>query len=148
MADLQPRLSFYKANKTNTGAAAQFDLNAAKQAIFLEAALQTGEQTFDWGNKIIVKLDVPDIGKLLAVLVKATAQAKLFHDPTKREGYSGSTLNTTVELSKGAQYGYYLKISQQGQDKAVKAVSLSLSDDEAQVLRVLLERAIERIYGW
>ncbi len=148
MNEPQPRLSYYKPNKTNTGAAIQFDLNAQKQSIFLEAASQSGEQSFDWGKKIIAKLDVVDIGKLLAVLVGASKFSKIFHDPSKREGYTGSTLNTTIELTKGVQYGYFLKISQQSSDKSVKSISLGLSDDEAQVLRVLLERAIERIYGW
>lgn len=45
-------------------------------------------------------------------------------------------------------YGYFLRISQQLANRNVKSISLSLSDDEAQITRVLIERAVERIYGW
>lgn len=147
MEPRKPSYNIYKPNRDNRGAAVQFDFNPAKQAIFLEAALQVAEQSFDWGNKIVVKLDVVDLGKLLTVLDGKAAQAKLFHDPSKREGYTGSTKNNTVEFSKG-QYGYYLRISQQSADRSVKTVSLSVSEDEAQVLRVLLERAVASCYGW
>lgn len=138
----------YKPNRDNRGAACQFDLNPGKGCVFLEASLQTAEQTFDWGNKITVKLDPVDIGKLLVVLEGRGQQAKVYHDPTKREGYQGATLNTTVELAKGQSYGFFLRISQQTQDRNVKTVPLSVSDDEAAILRVLLHRAIEAIYGW
>lgn len=143
-----PKLEYYKPNKENHGAAVQFDLAPDKGAVFLETANQTGEQAFDWGNKITVKLDVVDLGKLLTVLNNANRQTKLFHDPTKREGYNGATLNTTIELSKGTQYGYYLRTSQQTANQPLKVVQLPLSDDEGQVLRVLMEKAVERIYGW
>ncbi len=143
-----PKLEFYKPNRESHGAAVQFDLAVDKQCIFLEASNQNGEHSFDWQNKLVVKLDIVDVGKLLAVLNRAAGQTKIFHDPSKREGYAGTTLNNTIEFMKGTQYGFYLKISQQSSDRSVKAVSLPLSDDEAQVLRVLLEKAIERIYGW
>ncbi|PIY91285.1 hypothetical protein COY71_04025, partial [Candidatus Micrarchaeota archaeon CG_4_10_14_0_8_um_filter_60_7] len=77
------KLSFYKPNKRGTGAAMQFDLNAARECVFLDAAKQAGEQKFDWGSKIVLKLGVADIAKILAVLEGKTEKADLFHDPTK-----------------------------------------------------------------
>ena len=147
MADVLPRFNVYKPNREGKGAAVQFDLNAGKQAVFLEAAAQEGEG-FNWRDKIVVKLSDVDLGKVLAVLNGRSGQAKIFHDPSKREGYVGGALNTTVELLKGSQYGFFLKVSQQSGDRSVKAVALGLAEDEAQVLRVLLEKAVERMYGW
>ncbi len=144
----QPRLCFYKPTRENSGSAVQFDLAADKQCVFLEASLQNGPQSFNWQEKLVVKLDPVDLGKLLAVLNGACKQTKIFHDPSKREGYSGSALNNTIEFSRGMQYGFFMRVSQQSADRTVKSVSLGLSDDEAQVTRVLLERAVQRIYSW
>ena len=148
MPQFPVKLAFYKPNRDNNGAAVQFDLAVDKQAVFIEAAPQAGGQAFDWNNKIVMKLDVTDVGKLLSVLNGAATQAKLYHDPAKREGYAGQARNNTIDFSRGGQYGYAVRVSQQTTDKNVRSVLIMLSDDEAQVLRVLLEKAVERFYNW
>jgi hypothetical protein len=131
------RLSFYKPNKRGTGAAVQFDFNPEKECLFLEAAKQTGEQAFGWDKKLVLKIGVTDAGKILALLYGKAEKADLFHDPTKSKSSDGKIKNTALSMQKGG-FGYFLK----------DAVQLALSDDEAIVLRLMLETAVRRIYGW
>lgn len=138
----------YKANKAGTGSAIGMDLNVEKGAVFLEITKQMGEKRFDWDNKITMKLSVSDMGDFLAVLKGKKDSIRLFHEPSKGEyKVAKEVMNTIAELSKG-RYGYALRVSQQAKSRELKAVQISISDDEGEVLRVLLERAVERIYGW
>ncbi len=157
----------YKPNKRLAGAAFQFDFNPSKESIFVEAANQTGEQLFDWSNKVIVKLSDTDIAKLLVVLEGKKPTIELFHDSTKTSkpltesyatpntqgGVAGpsnpapSLKSTTVSLTKG-DYGFFIKATRQFSDGKVASVNMPLSDDEALSLRLLLQRAIVRIHGW
>ena len=141
------KFKIYKPNKTGNGAAVQFDFNVEKKSVFVEAAKQTGPQAFGWSDKLTFKMAVVDIAKLLLVLNGKTT-VDLFHDPSKG-GYatSSDTRNSTVSFSKMAS-GYYFKLSTQGQDGKVNSIATSVSEDEAIVLKILLERAIEKIYKW
>ena len=143
------RLNFYKPNKSNSGGAMQFDLNAEKESIFLEMARQKDEHTFDWQNKITFKLSITDIGKILTVLEGKLKVINLYHDPSKGNyQIAEDTKNTALNVSKGDSFGFYVKISQQAKDGTVNAIPCSLSDDEAIVLVKGLEIAIQRIIGW
>ena len=143
------KYEIYKPNKAVTGGAFQFDLNALKESVFVEAASQKGEQEFDWSNKIVFKLGIADIGKLLAVIEGRKPSCDLFHDAAKAKLLSeeSTAKNTTLSLAKGS-YGFFLKVSRQHLNSSLQAVNIPLSDDEALLLRVLLEKAVERIYGW
>ncbi|HQT44845.1 MAG TPA: hypothetical protein PLO51_02620 [Candidatus Micrarchaeota archaeon] len=139
----------YKATKANSGSAFSLDLNAEKQSIFIDVSKQIGEQKFDWEHKITMKLSITDIGKMLSVLTGSTKSAKLYHDPSKGQYESSKdTRNTVLEFSKGISFGYSLKASEQGTNGSVQSVLVPISEDEGEVVRVLLEAAIRRIYGW
>jgi len=147
ISDKPKPFRIYKPNKTNTGSAMQLDLNKYKGAVFLECAKQSGELSFDWGNKITVKLSMSDISKLLAVLNNKAANMKLFHQPSKGDYESSKGIkNNILELSKG-QYGYLVRVSQQT-DEGVNAIQISVGDDEAEAISILLKKAIETVYGW
>jgi hypothetical protein len=149
MPEYRPKLSFYKPNKTGSGAAAQFDYNPEKKAVFLEMARQTGEKAFDWEHKLALKLAMTDCTKLLTVLLGKAPKTELFHDPSKGDyATSQATKNSTLTLQKGTQYGYYLKLSLQGQDGKVESIPLNLSDDEAIILDAGLKLAVEGMIGW
>ncbi len=143
------KYEIYKPNKTNTGGAFQFDLNALKESVFLEAASQKAEHEFDWPNKIVFKLGVVDIGKILAVIEGRKPSCELFHDAAKAKLLSeeSTAKNTTLSLAKGS-YGYFLKLTRQHLNASLQTVNIPLSDDEALILRVLLERAVEKIFAW
>jgi len=140
------RFRIYKPNRTNTGSALQMDLNAERAAVFLEVANQTGEQAFDWANKITFKLATTDIGKMLAVFNGRKPSIDLFHDPGKTVAET-DTKSTSLKLSKG-DYGFFMKVTTQSKAGALRSVSVPLAEDEAEVARVLLEAAIARIYDW
>ena len=96
----RPRLSFYHANGKGTGSAARFEVVPAcgdrDGAIFLTLALQksvaTGSAgqgnrphaTFDWQNRVTVKLNFGDLCQMLLVfrgLAATIADGKgLYHD--------------------------------------------------------------------
>lgn len=142
------KFKVYKPNKTGNGAALQMDFNEEKKSVFVETAKQTAPQSFDWQNKLSFKMAVTDIAKLLVVLNGKAANVELFHDPSKG-GYavSAETRNSTVSFTK-MDRGYYFKLSTQAQGGQVNSVALPLSEDEAVVLKLLLEKAVEKIYGW
>ncbi len=137
-------LPFYKPNNRGTGGVVRFALNAAKGAVFLEAANQSGERQFDWDQKIIMKWGLADIGAALAVLQGRQPQAKLFHQT--------DSANSTVELSRREdpdKAPYLLTVSrQQSADKSLRKVSIPLSHGDAAQLECSLRRAITRILMW
>src|SRR3989344_2087439 len=148
MADLnyQKKFAVYKPNKMGNGSAAQFDFNKEKKCIFAEVARQKppapSEQTalFDWANKLTIKLNVTDIAKLLVVLNGRAQNIELFHDPNKSKFVTEhDTKNTTASITKGTTSGYFFKVSQQATTGAVTSVQVIVSEDEAIVLKLLLE---------
>lgn len=145
----QKRFSVYKPNKKLSGLAIQFDFNPARESVFVEAAPQKGEQEFDWGSKLVMKLSDAEIAKLVSFLEGKTKSLDLYHDMSKAKTLSedNRTKNTTLNAVKG-DYGFFLKISQQNTDGSVRAVNVPLGDDEGVALRLLLEQALKKIYGW
>lgn len=158
----QRKYSVYKANKRGNGSAMRFDFNPNRESVFVEASAQKGEgvgasavgQEFDWNNKLVFKLAANDIAKLLVVLEGKSKTVDLFHDPGKspfaqEKMSAGAKIvkNASFNLAKG-DYGFFVKLSQQYADSSVRTVSISLSEDEAVTLRILLSRALEAIYKW
>jgi hypothetical protein len=154
----QRKYSVYKANKRGNGSAMQFDFNPNRESVFVEASVQKGEQEFDWNNKIIFKLGASDLSKLLVVLEGKSKLVDLFHDPGKSPfaqekmaagvaAGAKTVKNASFNLAKG-DYGFFAKLSQQYADSSVRAISVSISEDEAVALRVLFSKAIEAIYKW
>lgn len=148
------RFAIYKARRAGGGAALRFDFNPSREAIFAEFAQQKGgaEREFDWENKMVFKLGPADIGKILVVLEgKSGANAvDLYHDPTKSAGGAGSASgikNAALAVSK-SERGFVFKLSQQSAEGGVRAISVNVSEDEAALLRILLNRAVERIFAW
>ncbi len=142
------KFKVYKPLKTLNGSAFQVDFSPEKQCCFLEFSKQKAEQEFDWGNKLTLKASVIDLTKMLTVLEGTSASVKLYHDPSKGQySVAGEVKNNALEMTKG-QYGYLLRASSQAQDKTVTAIQVSLTEDEAILLRTLLLKCIETIYGW
>ncbi len=137
----------YKANKSNTGAALQLDLNTYKKSVFLDCAKQKDERIFDWGNKLTMKLSAQDISRILNVLENNLNTDKLFHQPSKGDYESTKNVkNNVLEISKSS-YGYSFRISQQNTE-GVDAITITVNDSEAILIKILLKHAILKIYGW
>ena len=101
-----------------------------------------GNTTFDWTNKITMKLTDPDIQQILGGFRGDKCQ--IVHDPNKARNEAAADLpKSRLQLSKGERFGFFMTMS-----RGDSAVSCPLSDADAATLRLLLNRAVTRIYGW
>lgn len=151
------RLAFYHPNSAGNGAALQLEprLNRRESdrynCFFLDMAAQkTGASreggqrtpaTFDWENKLTVKLDFADLCELLLVLEgrveKAGGQRDgLYHDNGKA--------CTVISLSRNTEKGgYFLGLSRKDkQGGQVVRVHMALSEAEAIGLRCVFQASL------
>lgn len=161
MSEYRPKeVRFYKPTNSGQGAASKWNLSYKKKEtdkgtfgqwmLFLEVSRQIakdadGNDRFDWDNAIKVKLGEADIGELLAVLQgrknSVGTKGSLYHQ-TPGGG------NKVIGLSVSDKGGYNLTVSSQDKDKNSNRLFHSLTDGEAAILQVLLQRAVEIIFEW
>ncbi|KKN98923.1 hypothetical protein LCGC14_0141680 [marine sediment metagenome] len=145
----------YKAKNDGNGAASQWSLGSKKDCVFLEMANQKGKDkdgnaNFDWPNKISFKLGESDLGELLTVLMgikdgvgpidqESKKHKGLFHSNPKGNAvlYFGYDKNRMLRI--------HLSVKRDDQKTVVRH---AISEGEACILRTLLCRAIEVMYGW
>jgi len=145
----------FKPKKDNSGAASQWEFNPKKGAIFVEFAnqekTQDGQKSFDWANKITMKLGVADIGEILATIAgKQDGIGQLDRDG-KHKGLFHQTDkgNTILQLAKGGKANmFYLRISSQPKGQQVVAITHSMTVGESMILETLLKSAIPTIHRW
>jgi hypothetical protein len=136
--------AIYKPTSRGNGGVVRFGLNRAKGSVFVDAATQLGAKQFDWENKITMKWGLQDIGAVIAVLHGRLPQAKLFHQSEKAN--SAFELTTRDDPNRAP---FLLSISRQdGADKSVRKVMISVTHAEAAVLDTALRAAICRILKW
>jgi hypothetical protein len=136
--------TLYKPNSRGTGGAVRFGINPAKAALFVDAAMQSGERQFDWERKITMKWNLADIGQVLAILEGRQTQAKLFHQSEKSNSACEVTLRDDAERPP-----YLLTLSRQDNaDKQVRKVAIPMSHGEAAVLAAALRGAVTRLLRW
>jgi hypothetical protein len=154
----RPRLSFYHANGKGSGSAAQFEVVPAcgdrDGSVFLTLAQQksvatgSAEQgnrqhaTFDWPNRVTVKLNFSDICQMLPVfkgLAANMADGKgLYHD----------SRNTTTLINLARQTepytGWALDVSRRGkaETEPVVRIRIVFNAVEAFGLGAVLEQAL------
>lgn len=144
-------IGIYKANKNNTGAVAQFKMGSQRDCMFMELAKQVrpmrDDKPYDWENtKITVKLGDADIGKLLALF---NGNLPLESDPKKEDlmlYHQNVKGNKIIKLKKQSR-GYYMKVSIKEGDRS-DSISLPISWDEAELIKIGLTRGYEIILGW
>lgn len=134
----------YKPNNQKTGSALSIDFNKAKKSIFLEFSKQKDEKSFDWENKLILKLNIADIAKICVLYKDKKEELTLYHDPSKGQ-YESTTKNNILKITK-SNYGINFKINQQEKDSTLNTISINLSEDEMYTLFVLFNKVIEEIY--
>ncbi len=102
-----------------------------------------GYISYDWANKVSMKLSCADIQKILFGL--QGENCKIVHDPNKAlgDGHSQTLPNSCLVLREGDRFGYFMAMNR-GETKA----SCPLNDSDAATLRLLLSRAVVRLYGW
>jgi hypothetical protein len=154
--EYQGCLSFYHPNAGGNGAAVQFELKAAhgrrEGCIFMvfgrqkTLAVRNGDgtrqmPTFDWANRITVKLGFADLCNLLLVLNGKHEQAGggrgLFHDTAEA--------NTVIGLRRNAEPpGYLLDVSRKAKQQGAEAqrMRVLLTEAEALGLRSIFEHSL------
>ena len=144
-----PAYTVYKPNRNSNGGAMSFHFNKYKQAVFVEAANQSGEKRFDWDNKVIMKWGLTDLGAILGALQNKTPNAKLFHQTEKASSACNLRYQAPDPNNDRALPPFRLIISRQdNQDKSVAKVMISLTEGEAAILETAIRNAITGILEW
>ncbi len=154
----RPRLSFYHANSKGSGSAARFELVPAagdrEGVIFLTLAQQksvasaAGEEgrspfaTFDWQNRVTVKLNFSDICQILLVfrgLSDSVANGKgLYH--------ACSNMTTIINLTRQNEpyAGLALEVSRRSKSEPDAAVRVRIvfKESEAFGIGAVLEQSL------
>lgn len=122
----------------------RFELNRAKGAVFVDAALQAGDKHFDWDQKITMKWGLSDLGSVLATLQDRQPQVKLFHQSERA--------NSAFELvarDDAQRAPFLMSMSRQDEsDRTVKKVAIPIAHSEAAILETALRSAVIWILGW
>ncbi len=152
------RLTFYHPTSSGTGTSLRLDFRLRRpeeereSCFFLELAKQKtsagrtadGERvrpTFDWANKIVVKLGLMDACELLTVLEGRCEQLRggkgLFHD-------SGEATTVFQFRRQSEPPGYVLDVSRKPKGENAEAIKthILLSEAEAIAVRLYLQHAI------
>jgi len=147
MIEKRNNFSIYKPNKSNNGAALQLDFNKFKKSIFIECANQNGERSFDWGQKVTLKLSATDIGAILSVLNNKAVSTKLYHDPGKGDYASSKEISSNILSVSKNSYGYNFSISQK-KGNSLTRIALNITFGECELMIILLQQSIRSIYEW
>lgn len=79
-----------------------------------------------------------------AFLLDKKEELQLFHDPNKSINET-TVKNAVLKISKSS-YCYGFKINQQEKDNTLNSIAITLTEDEAYILQLIFNKAIERIY--
>jgi len=155
----RPRLSFYHANGKGSGSAAQFEVVPAcgdrDGSVFLTLAQQksvatgSAEQgtrqhaTFDWANRVTVKLNFSDLCQMIPVFKGQTATIAdgkgLYHD--------SRNTTTLINLTRQAEpyTGWALDVSRRGKAESEPAVRIRIVFNTAEAFG--LGAVLEQVLG-
>ena len=156
--EYRPRLSFYHANSKGTGSVAAFEVVPATGlrdgAVFMTMAAQKSvasgsreegtrkHATFDWQNRLVVKLNFNDLCQMLQVLqghkVSIAEGKGLYH-----ESRSGTTVINLALLAEPYP-GHSLEVSrrEKGGGESAARIRIFFNSAEAYGLASVLEQAL------
>lgn len=141
----------YKPSRNlDKGAALQLKIGSERDCLFLELTKQMapmgGAKVFDWKNLIRVKLGESDIGKLIALF---SGTWPMSDDPKKPdlELFHKTAKGSKVIRVKKQDNGYYIKVSAK-EGGQLSAVGIGVSIDEAELVKVALNKGYEVMLGW
>jgi hypothetical protein len=101
-----------------------------------------GPVSYDWANKLTMKLTDADIRQILIGF--EGKECRIVHDPNKaRGGGDGSLPRSLLQISRGERFGYFMTMS-----RGDKKARCPLSEADAANFHLLLSRAVVRMYGW
>jgi hypothetical protein len=125
--------------------------------LFVDAANSkgTGDKTFDWENKVTVRLGLTDVATLLLGFrnsFKGEKKTELYHDPGKGSNTEGQEVKV-MGIVPGEKYGHMLYFrytkKAKGTDPEKKInVTVSLTDEQMIILKLLFERSVIMLTGF
>ncbi|GAA5481207.1 hypothetical protein [Haloferula sargassicola] len=142
-ATRRPQHAIYKPNSRGTGGVVRFELNGYKEAVFVDAAPQSGDRQFDWEAKLTMKWGLSDLGAALSVFQGRQPAAKLFHRSEKSNSACEIVARDDADRSP-----FLFSLSRQEEDKSVRKIAIPVTHAEAAILEVVLGRAVETLAGW
>ncbi len=134
----------YKTNSQITGTALSIDFNLEKKSAFLDFAKQKDASSYDWQNKITIKLSPLEMAKINVFKTGAVPEITLFHDPSKGE-YNSDFQNAVLKVSKFGS-GYAFKLNQKEKTGNLISVQVSLTEEEFYIVSKLFDKFIEKNY--
>ena len=114
---------------------------------------EKGQAAFAWREKddkksVTLKLGETDIGELLAVLNNEKPEAGQTGGKFPGIYHQNQNGSTTFSFKKAEGKGYYIRLAKKPNGGELTEVKHTLSFGEAQILKVLLERAVIERYQW
>lgn len=124
--------------------------NEKEGVIFVNAASSTAADVYDWSNKFVFAMGLPDLGKIIRFFVAGGAgeSLSLYHDPDKGKENEGTRSKTMSFYTKdGCLNGCMITCSMKSEEEQVQH-KIPVSGDEVIILKNLFEAAIPAILGW
>ncbi len=141
---IEMEYTLYKPNKKETGGAVKFNLHSTGKFSFMKAAAQCApmgsKPLFSWDdNKAInVKMTEVDLGAMMSVIFKMKPEVQLFHQ-TERDN------KIIVFAYNQERKAFSLKVSHKVGNNEANSVFVSISIEEAMILKVYIENTIRQI---
>jgi hypothetical protein len=127
------------------------DLTSREGCVFMEIASATGPNKYDWDNKIVMALNIHDLGQILQFLTfgKAGDSCNILHDPGANTDRKGQLLKKLFFSSPQGprQGGVFISVTQTTEDKeTVHNVPLDASN--VMTMTILFREAVVAALGW
>ena len=100
-----------------------------------------GNRTYNWEQKIPLKLGIVDIAKLAYALERGYS-CELFHE------FKGTTKGISLQRAEGGQSPYFFAATQKSEGSEQKKISVPIAAEEAYALLTLFKHSITAIHSW
>lgn len=125
-------------------------------AVFLEITSPSGNNEYDWNQKVILALSIQDLGQVLYFLTTgkdprdlSTPELKIVHDPHAQTVRAKKVIKS-LKLhtgDKGIQGGCILSVYEKEGQQA-KSHQVPLSGPEVLVLKTLITSVMPKLLAW
>lgn len=149
------KLDFWKPRRENNGAAAFFEFNMEQDNpsawfTMMPESSESGNSKFDSNRKIVSKLNLEDLGQILAVLTGRLEGLGDLNDKGHYRGLYHQGMNgasSTIGLSYNSEYkNFNLSLTRKDNSDAEPVrYYIGLSHGQAEQLRVFCENVIGRM---
>lgn len=142
-----PTVNLYHPNKLGKGSAFQFKWFDG--AVMMSASSQNGEKSFDWENKITVKVDAHEMSNMTLVLDDKKECLGKLDDKGRDSGLFHKTESGNKSIKLQEKDGkYFLNVATFPKGGEMKSISISLTDSEACYLSLFFKKCISESFGF